>query len=177
MSVGDSENPFQAPQSIGRSDEAGSEVDPRQIGLARQTPIVAVLMMMNGGLLVIYSLYLFGLAFTLSDKIVAQVGNQPDNPALKHLTPHTFGLILQAVFIALGGLTAASGTLGLWAGALNFSHRGRTLGIVALVSGLVSVVTCWCFPSSLALLIYGLIIYLSHDAERAFRWREANPTT
>ncbi len=49
------------------------------------------------------------------------------------------------------------------------------IGILALVSGAAMLLFCYCFPYSLGLLIYGLIVYLSPDAEAAFRWRQENP--
>jgi hypothetical protein len=39
---------------------------------------------------------------------------------------------------------------------------------VALVMGSISIGTCYCAPTSIALLVYGLIIYLNNSAVQAF---------
>ena len=55
------------------------------------------------------------------------------------------------------------------AGMLNFRFRGRVLGIIALItSSFASVLTCYCFPTAIALLVYGLITYLDPATKRAF---------
>ena len=63
------------------------------------------------------------------------------------------------------------GVIGLVAGFLNYGYRGRIFGIISLILNLGSILFCWCLPLSIGLLIFGLIVYLSPEAERAFQWR------
>lgn len=65
------------------------------------------------------------------------------------------------------GLLAAGG-LKVFAGVRNHSYRGRLLGIVAMASGSLSVLTCLLAPTALALLLYGLKVYGHPQVERAF---------
>lgn len=50
--------------------------------------------------------------------------------------------------------------------------RGRTLGIVALSSGLLSIAGCYCLPTAIGLFIYGLIVLLNEPVKRAFAMGE-----
>ena len=59
------------------------------------------------------------------------------------------------------------------AGLRNWRFRGRTLGIVALAAGMVTVFTCYCLPTAMALGVYGLIVYLNGEVSDAFRMAEA----
>ena len=67
--------------------------------------------------------------------------------------------------IGVGGLNIA-------AGIKNLKYRSRTLGIAALCLGIVPVFTCYCAPTAIGILIYGLIIYLNRDVSRAFEMGE-----
>jgi len=57
------------------------------------------------------------------------------------------------------------------AGIRNFDYRNRVLGIIALASAPLNAFTCFCFPSGLVILIYGLVVYCHRDASRAFASR------
>jgi hypothetical protein len=77
-----------------------------------------------------------------------------------------------AIALLLGGLAAsAAGVLRIVAGVLNLTWRGRRLGLVALTVGLVSIVTCCCLPTTVALFAYGNIVYWNPDVRRAFERR------
>jgi hypothetical protein len=53
----------------------------------------------------------------------------------------------------------AAAALKITAGLSNHSYRNRPLGLVALASGVVSLLTCACAPTGLALLVHGLRVY------------------
>jgi hypothetical protein len=40
-----------------------------------------------------------------------------------------------------------------------------------MVLNMGSILFCWCLPFSIGLLIFGMIVYLSPEADRAFRWQ------
>jgi hypothetical protein len=79
------------------------------------------------------------------------------------------GSAIALLFVGL--LVAAGGALRVLAGALNLAYLGRWLGIVALVVGCLSMATCCCMPTSLGLLVYGLLVYTNSDVRRAFAQR------
>lgn len=145
------ENPYQSPQSTGAPAQ-GNRGGGR---LARQVAVVAILLMVQGGLeLVTAGFYLFLGIMTVI--YAEQEGSRQ-------------GLAMAGVYGVMGGAGLASGILHAVAGWRNYFFRTRWLGITALVAGLASCLTCYCFPTSLALMIYGLIVYFSPQAVRAFQ--------
>ena len=78
---------------------------------------------------------------------------------------------MAALVLAGPGLLAVGG-LKIAAGIRNHSYRGKLLGIVALASGSLSVLTCACGPTAIALLIYGLRLQAHPRVQRAFRMGE-----
>ncbi|HEV3340626.1 MAG TPA: hypothetical protein VG125_09720 [Pirellulales bacterium] len=153
------ENPYQSPESLPGYAAASSGG-----GMARQIPVVAILLMVQGGLEMLMGgiLALFGSTFAFF--MVQQQGqggaNVPPGPP--------FGLLMVAVYAVMGIGAFAVAALKLFAGWQNYFFRGRTWGIAALASGVVSIVTCYCFPTALILMVYGLIVYLSAEAGWAF---------
>jgi hypothetical protein len=59
------------------------------------------------------------------------------------------------------------------AGIRNYKFRGRTLGLIALGGGMVTVMTCYCAPTAIGLGVYGLITYLNPEVAQAFAMGEA----
>ena len=155
------ENPYQAPQSL-----PGEPATVASGGLARQIPIVAILLMVQGGLeLLMGGFYLlFGgtFAFVAAAQGPGQVG--PNVP----FGPQVFGWMMVAVYVTMGVVAFAIAALKLFAGWRNYSFRGRVWGIAALVSGVSSIITCYCFPTAMVLMIYGLIVYLNSKSAWAF---------
>jgi len=81
--------------------------------------------------------------------------------------------------LVYGGMAAASlaaGVLHLVAGLRGYRFQGRTFGITALACGLLTLFTCYCLPTSAALCVYGLIVYLNREVSEAFQMREAGYT-
>lgn len=136
----------------------------RKPGPVKQVPIVAVLMIVQGSLEV-----LLGLVFLSFGPITLlggldQGGSQPP-PA-----------VLGVVFILLALFLFASGGLLIFAGIRNRKYRSRSLGLVALGVGTLACFTCYCAPTALGLLIYGLVVYLNSDVRYAFELGERGAT-
>ena len=62
----------------------------------------------------------------------------------------------------------ALGCVHIPAAVRNLLFRGLALSIVTMFVGLVTVLTMFCFPTALALVIYGSIIYLNEDVTLDF---------
>jgi hypothetical protein len=43
------------------------------------------------------------------------------------------------------------------------------MGLVSIIVGLASMFTCYCAPTAIALLVYGLMIYLNNAVRTAFQ--------
>jgi hypothetical protein len=79
-----------------------------------------------------------------------------------------FPLPPQVAVLVFGPLLTAAGLLKVVAGIRNYSYKGHLLGIMALASALVSAALCYCAPTSLALMAWGLVLYRRPEVERAF---------
>jgi hypothetical protein len=130
-------------------------------GLLDHVPIVAVLLMIQGGLEIL--LAFCGGAFIL----LTFFGPEKEFAAMRGL-----GI----VFAVIGATSLVAGVLRLVAGLLNLKFRGRRLGMVALAAGLLTLVTGYCAPSSIALAIYGLIVYFNEPVVLAFRMGDRGRT-
>lgn len=144
------ENPYQAPQSLPGESAAAA----RGGGLARQVPIVAILLMVQGGLEV-----LVGGVFLLFGGTMAVFATQE---AVQQ------GMFFGGVSTVMGIVGIAAGVLQAVAGWQNYFFRRRWLGLAALIAGLGSAFTCYCFPTALVLMLYGLIVYCSRQSSWAF---------
>jgi hypothetical protein len=80
------------------------------------------------------------------------------------------------LFILLALFLLASGGLLIFAGVRNRKYRSRSLGLVALGVGTLASITCYCAPTALGLLIYGLVVYLNSDVRYAFELGERGAT-
>jgi hypothetical protein len=87
-------------------------------------------------------------------------GNEP--------SPMMMGMILGGTYGTMGFCGIVPGILQIFAGIKVFKFQSRTLGIVSLFSGLATMLTCYCAPTSVALLIYGLIVLLNNSVSQAF---------
>ena len=76
--------------------------------------------------------------------------------------------VLSVVYLVLGLAVFASGVLSVFGGVRALKYRGRTLVVVALCANLVPMFTCYCAPTSMGLMIYGLIVLFNADVARAF---------
>lgn len=142
----------------------------RQAGLSRsiviQVRVVSILLIIHGGLCLLMGLFLAGMAAFMPTVLAAQA-NQ-GRPPQAGPTVVQLQWIMMATY---GGMSASAlipGLLQLLAGLANLQLKKRTLGIVALATGMLAVFSCYCLPSSLGLAVYGLVIYLNSSAQQAF---------
>ncbi|GAB4216488.1 MAG: hypothetical protein OHK0013_43050 [Sandaracinaceae bacterium] len=135
-------------------------------GKVPQVEWLAVVTMVHGGLMLAYALLLvvYGVAFGAA---FSSVVLQP-TPGRETPPPELFGGIMAGTvgLMALGMLVP--GLLQLVAGWYMRQFRYRLLAVVALVSGLVSILGCYCFPTSLALLVWGAIVLFDRDVGQRF---------
>lgn len=149
------DNPYRAPTT----NEAALSAS---LGRARQVPIVAILLMVQGCLEVLFGGFM--LIYGLVLGAVAPAGEDVVGPP--GVGPPVWVFVVG--FIAYGAVPLFTGLLRVVAGWRNYFFRGRLLGLTALVGGMASLLTCYCFPTALALLIYGLIVYLNDQSAAAF---------
>ncbi|QDU30698.1 hypothetical protein ETAA8_58460 [Anatilimnocola aggregata] len=157
--VPESHNPYQSPVH----DDAPETILPGGLSPATllQQRVICVLLIIHGLLtLMMGGMYIVS-AFVIPDLMYR--GNGPDDPRMDQMKSV---LVISYVCMASGGLIA--GVLQIYAGIRNFWLRGYRWGLAALGSLIVGGMTCYCLPTGLAILIYGLIIYLSPTTRHAF---------
>ena len=135
---------------------------PRRSGYVPQVTVVSILMIVQGSLVSLAGLFLLFLGPAMFSL----------NGSTHRAQEEQFITVLGGIYILLGGLLVGVGGLNIVAGIKNLKYRGRTLGITALSLGGLAIFGCYCAPTAIGLLIYGLIIYLNQDVSRAFAMGE-----
>jgi hypothetical protein len=79
-------------------------------------------------------------------------------------------------YLGISILLTIVGLLQLTAGIRNYYFRSKGLGLVALGAGLLSMFTFFCLPTSLALAIYGIIVYVDPESNVPFALRKSGLT-
>jgi hypothetical protein len=146
---------------------------PQQLGQSsaiRQVPTVGALMILLGILEAFSALpvLLFG---SLVTSFFSGIWSPSDNA--RQSTDPSAALIFN-IPLLFGILCMTPPILRVSAGFLNMRYRGRILGMVALVPGLVTLGTCFGVltgPFAVGLLAYGMIVYLNRDVVQAFKLR------
>ncbi len=133
----------------------------------RQIKVVAILLMVEGGLEL-----LMGILLVVLGPVMTTL--------MRTAPPPTYGggtapppEMLGAIYIAMGVGTLLASILKIVAGIRNVGLKGRTLGFIGLGSCLLSFASCYCIPTALGLGIYGLIVYVNEKSAQAFRMADS----
>jgi hypothetical protein len=151
-----------------------------EIAMVKHVHIVAILMIALGGIQCLGAIFLFLVALVMpsmfdwfNEVIVEQQKIQRAGAPRLPAFPAQLGSLMTLIYVSMGVLSLASGALNIFAGARNLRYRGRILGIVAMIVGAVTGQSCLL---GIALLVYGLIVYLDKDVVSAFeRTQEGTP--
>jgi hypothetical protein len=76
--------------------------------------------------------------------------------------------ILAVIYIAIGAVVLACGAVQSIAGYRVMYFRNRAFGLVALFLNILPMLTCYCAPTGIAMMVYGLIILFNSDVARGF---------
>jgi hypothetical protein len=157
-------NPYQAPSYDPKPFQ--DPVAPTGWGWVNQVRIVAVLNAVQGGLEVAV-----GLLLTAAGGIISALGasiGAGRGPFANRPEPEMPPWVVGVIYLAIGVPILLIGALRIFAGVQNFRYRGRTLGIISMIVGMASVFTCYCAPTGIGVLIYGMIVYLNPAVIAAF---------
>jgi hypothetical protein len=133
--------------------------------MVSQVQVVSILMIIHGVLTSLVGLLLSLAGPALFALISLDKGNRGAHARKEDEMILT---VLSVVYVVLGLMALTAGLLNLIAGIRGLKFRGRTFGLVALFSNLLCLFTVYCAPTSLGLMIYGLIVYFNRDVARAF---------
>jgi hypothetical protein len=142
--------------------------------MVKHVPIVAILMIVQGCLETLMGLMLVAMGGFFPVMMQMEMQQQENRP--QELPPEAMTWILLVVYGGLGLLTLVAAGLHIFAGIRNLKYRSRTLGLIALAGGMVTVFTCYCAPTSIALGVYGLVTYLNAEVTQAFALGESGRT-
>jgi len=163
-------NPYATPGPVKPMGGPGPYYGPPQPSpWITQIMVVSILMFVQAGFEILMGLLslFYVVMFAVMGTSIFNQGNRPagrpGEPA-----PELFFGIFMAVFGVICVICIISGVLRIYAGVNNIKHRKRKLGILSLCFGAVTALTMYCLPTSIGLLIYGLIIYLNPEVKRAF---------
>lgn len=122
-------------------------------GMVGHVPIVAILMVVQGLLEIVFGLFCLAVAALFRFSSEKELANM-----------QSLGLL----FCLISAPALGCGVLRLVAGYCNYSFRRRILGMAALGIGMLTMMTAYCAPTSIALAIYGLIVYVNEPVVAAF---------
>jgi hypothetical protein len=130
-----------------------------------QVHVVAILMIVHGTLV-----SLMGAFYTMQGPAICVSFWAPNSGIFAPSGQRAFDLIniLYPIYAVIGLPVLAVGILNIVAGIRCLRLRGRVLAIVALCSNIFPVFTCYCLPTSIGLMIYGLIVLFHSEVAFAF---------
>lgn len=130
--------------------------------MVKQVQIVSILMIVQGALA-----SLMGVVYAaMGPAMFALMSMDKNRP--KNADDEKVATIMTVVYVALGAVALLAGILNIIAGIRSLKFRGRTFAIVALISNVFALGTCYCIPTALGVMIYGLIVMFNSDVARAF---------
>jgi len=121
-----------------------------------QVKIVGILMIIHGILVLLVGGGLAAFAVYMVTSMPAPPGGGPE-PYI------VFGL-----YLALGLMFLVCGILNAVAGVRVMAFRNRVLGLVALFSNVLVLMSCYCAITAIGMMIYGLIVLFNSEVARAF---------
>jgi hypothetical protein len=123
---------------------------------------VAILMIINGGLQLLLGLmFTVMIVFMVVMTLREEAGNSPPGERL------SLGVMV-VFYVGLGLLLLLAGVLNILAGRRAVTFRNRRFVLVGLFGNAAMLPTFYCAPTSIGLLIYGVLVFYHADVVRAF---------
>jgi hypothetical protein len=135
--------------------------------MVSQVQIVAIMMLINGGLACLMG----GLLVAVGPLMWSMLSMDPGRPKgpgeEKLITAISIIYVVAGIVVLLGGVMSIVG------GIRGLKFRNRGLVLAALFCNILPVFSCYCAPTSIGLMIYGLIVMFQSDVAEAFRMAES----
>jgi hypothetical protein len=171
-------NPYESPYPVEAATATSEDQPlppPQDPGLVAQVRVVAILMIVQGVLDALMGLFAAGMGLFVSFALRQAMQDDPDLQRGDGPSPEFMSNLMGGIYGGAGLALLAIGFVHMFAGYRNFHFHGRTLGIISMASGILTIVTmvgCYCLPTSIGLCIYGLVVYMNPSVSAAFRMRE-----
>jgi hypothetical protein len=136
-------------------------------GWVNQVRTFAILNAVQGLLEIPMGCMTTGMGAALPAMIRMGKAKNPGGPPLT-ASDETMLWVLSLVYLGIGLPVFTSGILRIIAGWKNYRFKGRTLGMISIIAGLATMFSCYCAPTAVGLLVYGLIIFVNPAVKAAF---------
>ncbi len=164
-------NPYESPNPIeSPATDSAAIPPPQSVGWVKHVRIVSALMIAQGSLDLLMGAGLIAMGAFVGFGMRNIVANDPEFQR-NAPPPDAMFTLMSWGYIAVGVVTSLIGAVNIFAGIRNWMFKGRILGMVAMFLGLGASFTCYCLPTSVGILVYGLIVYLNPAVIRAFQMR------
>ena len=137
--------------------------------MVSQVPIIGILMIVNGVLCILYGIVQMAMGPFMQSIFAMQGAQMPPEAKVQMQQMQQMMGWMVWVYIALGTLNAVAGLINIVGGIPAMRYRSRTFVIVALFTNVLTFASCYCLPTSLGLMIWGLIVMFQKDATEAFK--------
>lgn len=131
-----------------------------------QVTIIGILMIVNGSLCVLYGILLIFMGPFMSSMFNIQGAPPQAQPQVQQMQQMV--QVISVVYIVLGAASALAGIMNIAGGIAALRFRSRGFVITALFFNAAAFGTCYCLPTSLGLMIWGLIVMFQRDVAHAF---------
>lgn len=143
-----------------------------QLGIVRQVPTLGVLMAVQGGLVCAVGLLLVGVGFMFPFLLEMQAQQPGAVPP-----PGGVEILMLAVYAGMGMLLLVVGGLTIYSGIRVYRFQSRVMAMVMLGAGFLTIMSCYCLPTAIALAIFGFIVLTKTPVIHAFRIAEGSRMT
>ena len=132
-----------------------------------QVPALAIAMMIHGAMVLSLGIFLlvYGLFFAAA---TYDAPRELTGPA------ELIAQLMVSGMVGIGLLHFLPGVLQIVAGWRARTYRSRGFTIAALGAGLIAMLGCYCAPTSIAILIWGLVVLLGKDVAARFASEETS---
>ena len=168
-----SDNPFKAPGKVDYPTPNQSGFHGQQnvgAGYVNQVPVIAILMAVQGVFLLGLSVVSAGYGFAFAN--MSQWLPPAQRKQFEADMPPEAMKFIMIIAIVVAGAIGILAAMHFIAAYYNYQYLRRTFGMIVLGLGFLSVMTCYCAPTSIGLGVYGFIIFANPAVAHAFKLRK-----
>lgn len=136
--------------------------------MVNQVPVIGILMIVNGALCGLFGVLLIFMGPFMSTFLDFQGAQMPPQAQPQMQQMQQMVTMISIWYVILGSITALAGVMNIAGGISALRYRSRGLVITALFFNILPLFTCYCLPTSLGLMIWGLIVMFQADVTHAF---------
>lgn len=167
----DISDPFREPNPFAAQDEpeystSGPAVQ-GDFGMLSHMKPFGICMLVQAGLEILWALVCILIA-TVLPEFLSKLQQGPNRP------PADFKEIMLIAYGSMGVVILGIAILRIFAALKVMQYQGRILAFVSLGSGMLSFLAgCYCLPTAIGLLVWGIIILINEPVKQAFEMRAA----